>query len=350
MASTTRTKPGGQTQYDVNISYPLDLSRKRQARTASAVRATKVTEAQYQDAVRQTIDNLYSAYVDALQARRTIAFSKASLTGLDEALDATEDLARRGEKKESDVRAVRIQRNLARQQSIESEAGYLKAKIALAAQLNIPPEQAETIELYGLLKEQGMGPPALAELYQLAMNSRPDVIAYRLGVQRATSDVKLQYANRFQDVYVLYQPYTLQDNTPFGLKSPTSWALGVTVPLPIFNRNQGNIQRAKLNVTQTQVELASVERQAIQDVQVAEREYRVALANVRRFEGEILPDSTAQLADARRLYNGGEIAAIDYLAALKDYNDNARSFLDGQVRLRRAILDINTAVGQRILP
>ena len=55
---------------------------KRQARTASAVRATKVTEAQYQDAVRQTIDNLYSGYVDVLQARRTIAFSEAGLDGL----------------------------------------------------------------------------------------------------------------------------------------------------------------------------------------------------------------------------------------------------------------------------
>ncbi len=345
----TRQRPGGQTQYDVNISYPIDVSGKRLARMSSALKATQVVEAQYQDAVRQTIDNLYSAYVDVLQARRTITFTEAGLEGLNRSLKATEDLYNRGIKKLTDVQRIRIQRNLADQQLLESREAYRKAKVALATQLNIAPDQADSIELRGTLKDQGFTPPSINQLVQIALTSRPDVISYRLGLNRAKSDVKLQYANRFQDVYVLYQPYTLQDNTPFGLKSPTSWALGVTVPMPIYNRNQGNIQRAKLNVTQTQVELASVERQAIQDVQVAEREYLAAKASVDRIESSVLPDATALLKEAQRLFPG-EIDVLDYLAALKDYNDNARTYLDSQVRLRRAILDINTAVGQRILP
>jgi outer membrane protein, heavy metal efflux system len=345
----TRERPGGQTQYDINISYPLDLSRKRQARTASAFRATKVTEAQYQDAVRQTIDNLYSSYVDVLQARRTIAFSEAGLEGLKRSLKATEGLFKQGLKKLSDVQRIRIQVNLAGQQLLESQEAYRKAKQALATQLNIAPGEAEAIELFGTLKYPGISPPSGDEMIQIALANRPDVIAYRLGTERAKSDVTLQYANRFQDVYLLAQPYTLQDNTPFGLKSPTSWAVGITVPLPLYNRNQGNIQRAKLNVTQTQVELLSTERQAIQDVQRAEREFIAAKAAVERIETLVLPDSTALLKEAERLFPG-EIDVIEYLAALKDYNDNARTYLDSQVRLRRAMLDINTAVGQRILP
>ena len=345
----TRQRPGGQTQYDVNISYPLDLSRKRQARTASAVRATQVVEAQYQDAVRQTIDNLYSAYVDVLQARRTIAFSEASFEGLNRSLKATTRLFEQGIKKKTDVQRIRIQVNLADQQLLESREAYRKAKQALATQLNIAPNEADQIELQGTLKYQGFSPPSIEEMIQIALVNRPDIIAYRLGLERAKSDVKLQYANRFQDVYVLAQPYTLQDNTPFGLKSPTSWALGVTIPMPLYNRNQGNIQRAKLNVSQTEVELQSTMRQAIQDVQQAEREFVAAKAAVERIETTILPDSTALLKEAERLFPG-EIDVLDYLAALKDYNDNARTYLDSQVRLRRAMLDINTAVGQRILP
>ena len=346
----TRSRPGGQTQYDVNISYPLDISRKRIFRTRSAVNAQKVTEAQYQDAVRQTIDNLYSGYVDVLQARRTIAFSKAGLDGLNKALKDTEALIEGNEKKKSDAIRIRIQRDQAEQQLLESEQAYLKAKQALSQILNMPPEIAEAIELRGTLKNPGFSPPPINEMFSIALQNRPDVISYRLGVKRAESDVKLAYANRFQDIYVLAQPYTLQDNTPFGLKSPTSWALGVTVPLPIYNRNQGNIQRAKLNVTQTSVELSSVERQAILDVQVAEREYRTALAAVDRIETKILPDSRFLLKEADRLLKGGESTALDYLAALKDYNDNARSYLDSLVRLRRAELNINTALGQRVLP
>ena len=48
----SRNRPGGQTQYDVNISYPFDVSHKRQARILVATRAKRVLEAQYQDAVR----------------------------------------------------------------------------------------------------------------------------------------------------------------------------------------------------------------------------------------------------------------------------------------------------------
>jgi cobalt-zinc-cadmium efflux system outer membrane protein len=345
----TRTRPGGQTQYDVNISYPLDLSRKRQARTASAVRATKTIEAQYQDAVRQTIDNLYSAYVDVLQARRTIAFSKASLEGLKGALTATEDLFKRGEKKESDVRRIRIQVNQAETQLKDGMAAYSKAKQALATQINVPTEVADRIELRGTLKYADVTLPSIEEMMQIAMTNRPDVVAYRLGVERAKSDVKLQYANRFQDVYVLAQPYTFQDNTPFGLKSPTSWALGVTIPMPLYDRNQGNIQRSKMNVTQTEIELSSTERQALQDVRQAELEFVAAKTSVERIETTVLPDSTFILNEAKRLFPS-EIAITDYLAALQEYNDGARAYLDAQVRFRRAMLDMNTAVGQRILP
>ena len=345
----TRDRPGGQTQYDVNISYPLDLSGKRKSRTASAIKATKVVEAQYQDAVRQSIDNLYSGYVDLLQARRTIAFSKAAQEGLARALAATQDVVDQGFKKRADVQRIRISLRQSQQQILESQEAYSKAKQALATLLNVPAEQAEAIEPRGTLNYPGVVPPPLPELIAIALNNRPDVISYRLGLGRAKADVQLQLANRFQDVYVLYQPYTLQDNTPFGLKSPTSWALGVTIPLPLYNRNQGNIQRAKLNVNQTNTELDSVIRQAVNDVQLADLEYRTARAAVDRNRDEILPDSTAILKDAQKLFPG-EIDVLDYLAALRDYNENARTLLDSQVRLRRAMLNINTVVGQRVLP
>ncbi len=87
-------------------------------------------------------------------------------------------------------------------------------------------------------------------MVQLALTSRPDVAAFRLGIASAEANVGLQRANRFADAYVLFQPYTYQNNAPYGKQSGTSWALGITVPLPVYNRNQGNIERAKINVYQ----------------------------------------------------------------------------------------------------
>ena len=67
-------RPAGPTQYDVNISHPIDFSHKRQARTIYAEANLRVTENMYQDAVRLGLSNVYSAYVDVLSARQTVRY------------------------------------------------------------------------------------------------------------------------------------------------------------------------------------------------------------------------------------------------------------------------------------
>jgi len=346
----TRDKPGGQTQYDVNISYPFDLSRKRQARTLYATRAKRVIEAQYQDAVRNSIDTLYGAYVDVLAARQTVRYSNAGIVGLKKLYDVTMELYRRDQNTRADVARVQTQLETAKVGNLDAEEGLRKAKRVLGTLLAIPPDNAESIEVRGSIQDLGPKPPPKDDLIRMAVALRPDVVSYRLGIKSAEANVRLQLANRFTDIYVLAQPYTLQDNTPYGLKSPVSWALGVTVPLPLYNRNQGGIARAKMNVTQSQIELASVERQLINDVQQALYEYQVTGTMVERIRKELEPAARLVRDDTLRLYQGGEVNVVAYLNAQREYQDTVKQYLDTVVRHRRAMLALNTVLGQRILP
>jgi cobalt-zinc-cadmium efflux system outer membrane protein len=346
----SNARPGGQTQYDVNISYPLDVTHKRRARTVSAQRAKRVLEAQYQDAVRQGIDNIYSAYVDVLQYRGAMKFAEVGVEGLRDVLKSTEALFRKGEQPKTAVNRVDLQLRLAESGLRSNRETYRRAKRALGVLLGMTSAQAEALEVRGSLKDTFPPPPTLEEMQRTALAIRPDIASFRLGVSRAEADVKLAKANVLQDIYVLYQPYTLQDNTWQGLKSPTSWALGVTVPIPVYNRNQGAIMRAKLNVTQTEIQLQALERTAMNDVRQAEQAYYTSLENLRRMESEILPDADRVLADSKRLFESGEITVIEYLNARRDYNDTARQYLDALVSHRRSMLDLNTALGQRMLP
>ncbi len=84
----TRAAPGGPSQVDTNITYPFDVSHKRQARTVVASRAERVLEAQYQDAIRNRIDDVYGAYVNALGARQTVVYSIKSVEGYERPDDA----------------------------------------------------------------------------------------------------------------------------------------------------------------------------------------------------------------------------------------------------------------------
>ncbi len=349
--SYSKDRPGGQTQYDVNVSHPLDLSHKRQARTAAAVQARRVVEAQFQDAVRLMLANVGYAYVNAQAARETLRYAETGLAGLENLVKSLEGLAVRGERNRSDINRIRAQRDASELGVMDARESLLKAQRALGGYFNMPPEDAEAIRLRGSLRDDAPPPPGIEELTRIALTSRPDIVAYRIGVGFAHADLKLQEANRFADAYLLYQPYTFQSNVPVGLKSATSWALGITMPVPLYNRNQGNIERSKLNITQTRIQLAALERQVSIEVRQAQREYEVTRAYLDRFERSVLVSAHAALDDTRKLFVAGELPDVTrFLAVQKEYNDTVRQYRDTALRHRRSMIGLNTAVGSRVLP
>ena len=93
--SFSTQRPSGPTQYDVNISHPIDFSHKRHARTIYAEVVLRVTENQYQDVVRLGLNNVYLAYVDVLAARQTVRYSRVSVEGWDKLVSACRPCSRR---------------------------------------------------------------------------------------------------------------------------------------------------------------------------------------------------------------------------------------------------------------
>jgi len=346
--SFSRARPGGQTQYDINVSYPLDVTGKRKARTLVARRAKKVLEAQFQDAIRVEIDNLYTRFVDVLAARETVRLARKSVAELEKEPEKPRGAAR--PLPGADDQRLEIQREAAEIGLTQAEEEYRDDLRALGVLLGMPAIEAERLEPRGSLSDS-TPPPTLGEpLLRLAMASRPDLAAYRLGVKRAEADVGLAIANRYPDLYVLYQPYTFQDDRYLRHQSAHSWGAGVSVPLPIFNRNQGNIERSRLNVSQTRTDLSAVEQQVVFEVRQAERQYAVTRTAVDRIERSLLPNARLEHDRATQLYFDGKLDELSFLTAERDFDQIVRQYRDTLVRHRRAMLKLNTAAGVRILP
>ncbi|WP_250847217.1 TolC family protein [Aquisphaera insulae] len=346
-----RSVPGGPTQYDLNVTHPLDVSHKRQARVEVATRAERVLEAQYQEALRQRIDDVYDAFVlGTLASRQTLRYARQSTKALASLATKTEDLYKGGSVSLGDFNRVKIQLRTSRLGLVDAEAAYRKAKLDLGSLMNLTPEEIAALEIRGSIEDRSPPPPPVEELRRIALEGRPDVVSYRLGVRRAEADVKLARANRISDVFVLYQPFTYQDNTPYGLKGATSWALGVTAPLPVYNRNQGAIQRAVLNVDQTRIELNDLERQVGIDVDKAVAEYEVTRREVQELRDEVIPEARQIRDELYRLYTSGEKSAGNFIAAQLEFNQVAKQYLDTAIRHRRSMLNLNTVTGSRIMP
>lgn len=345
-----RSRPGGPQQFDTNITYPIDISQKRRARTEVSTRAEKVLEALYQDAVRNRIDDVYGAFVTALNARQTSRYARESVRGLGQLQALTQRLFEAGQATQLELDRVENQVRVARLGLVDAEATYRKAKLDLGSLMNLPIQEGLQIKVSGKIDVEPPSLPPVEELRRIALEERPDIVANRLGVSRAYADIRLAKANAYSDVYVLWQPYTFQDNSPYGVKSATSWALGVTVPLPIYNRNQGGILRAKMNVDQSRMQLADGERQVLIDIEEAIQEFEVSRRLIKELKEQIMPDAREILRDTFKLREAGSVSFIEVISAQLDYNDKVKQFLDTAIRYRRSMLSINTVVGKKIMP
>ena len=350
--SYTAQRPGGQTQYDLNITLPMDLNHKRRYRREFARRAMNVVEAQYQDAVRLTIDQLYILFVDVLAARETVRYAQASIQGLDQLLNLTEARLRQGEATQADVNRIRIQRDSARIGLAEAEATLEASRRGLAPLLNLSPVEAESIQLRGTILDRLPPPPPVDELIRLALAARPDFRALQLGTKAADAGLRLARAERFQDVYVLYQPFTLQNNRnqPISAGNSTSWALGLTVPLPIFDRNQGNIRRAGVNVGQARIQVDRQAQVVATEVRTAYDRYQTTRAAV----DQNLPDAPARRPErSERLpppFRAGRGRPRRSFACPARVSGSRPPVPRHALRHRRSMLELNTAVGERVLP
>ncbi|QDV36871.1 TolC family protein [Tautonia plasticadhaerens] len=341
---------GGPTEYAVNLTLPVDLNGKRRRRIAVAEAARLVTEALYQDAVRMQVDTLYTAWIDVLASQATIRFLESGLRGLEEQRSQVERQVREGTSSRSEYNTIEILIDSTDLTLLEAQETSEDAKRTLAALLSIPEAVAETFPVRGSLRGLELPPPPIDPLIRQALATRPDLVAFRLGVDRARSEVKLARANRFEDVFLTYQPFTAQEGLVAGDRASYAWAAGVTIPVPIFDRNQGNIARANQTVGQAMAQLATLERRVVLEVQRAEAAYSVTLATIRRLHEETLPAAEENLHASLRPAGPDEPDPVSSLEARRAFDDVSRQYLDALVRHRRSMFRLNTAVGARVFP
>ncbi len=148
----SRQRPGGPQQFDTNVTYPLDVSFKRTARTRVATRAEKVLEALYQDAVRNRIDDVYGAYVTALGARQTVRYAEQSVKGLDRLTELTRQLYQRGQVPLADLNLVENKLRIARLGVRAAQAAYRSARLDLGSFMNLTVQEASEMKLRGRIQ------------------------------------------------------------------------------------------------------------------------------------------------------------------------------------------------------
>lgn len=331
----------GATTYDITFVQPLDLSGKHKSNKRVAEKYIPILEARYQDAVRLEIDRLFTVFVHVLEARAEVQAARANLKTL------TEAACRCGEQERKRVSIRRARAQIALRQA---EVSLLHARRNLSVLLALPADAADHLHVCGSLRDQAPPPPPPAELIALARQARPDLRALQLSVDRARAELRREKAEVLDDFFLFFTPYQAVDLTPQGKQVANSWEVGLMIPIPSLNRNQGEIQRARVNVGQWRREVEHAEQEIINEVQRAATEYAVSRQAVEQYERDILGPVRRRREEAYRRFLEEHKDVGLFLSAQRDYEETIRAYLEALARHRRAMLHLNTTVGQRILP
>jgi len=307
-------------------------------RLGRAVAGHEVQQARYGfEAQRwRVLNDVRGGYYEVLLAQRMIDVNQQLVRIAAEGLKATEQLRAAQEVSQADVL----------QAGVEAEVANLSLHEAGNR------HQAAWRRLTGLLGRPEMGPAPLAgdvdaelpefdwqkTLIRLWTQS-PELAQARAGVQRARCELALQYAERVPnlevDVWAKYDATTEE-----GLAD-----VGLGLPLPLFNRNQGNIVKAQAELTAAQREVQRVELELRDRLVAAFEQYANARRKVVSYKKIILPNAQKSRDMIRVGYREGEFGYLTlltvqrtYFSASLDYLANLRELWARTVELEGMLL------------
>jgi cobalt-zinc-cadmium efflux system outer membrane protein len=334
---------GGPPEIAFRVDVPIERGGKRERRVDLATASKAFAEAQFADAVRTLRADVTLACIDVLAARATRALVADNLR-------AFEDLAR--------VNRARVAAgSLAPVESTRSEVARLQFRsTAVRADLDLATALARLRTLLGRtttdsfdvadnLRIAVAAPPDLTAVQQLALSTRPDLRSLELGQARTLADLRLQEAIGRID-YTVGAEYRRQQ----GIAGRSN-SLGffVTAPLPILNRNQGEIARAGAEHDQLTQQTAAIRAQILADVDIAYREYMTNRELVAAIERDLIQPATSARDISTYTYRAGGSSLLELLDAQRAFNDTMQSYLDAQTGLRRAVARLNAAVGMEVM-
>jgi cobalt-zinc-cadmium efflux system outer membrane protein len=328
------------TEGDIGISYLFERGQKRQHRVQAAKDATEVVRSQVGDNERTLGFQVGSLFINVQVAEATIDFAGEDLASFQKTVEIAQSQFEFGGMSENDNLKIKLQLLQFQQTLQQAQLARIQALDDLRQAVGYESVPAN-YDVAGLFEYRPF-PLSLDSLYVKAMENRPDLRASIQGITAANSQHALARANSKQDV-------TLSVNYSHvnGISGSTFY---VAVPIPIFDRNQGNIAATRYAITQAEEQKRAVEGQAMTDVRDA---YEALQSNdrvVQFYRSGNLETSKKSRDISEYAYQRGANSLLDFLDAERSYRATQVGYVQGLAAYLTSIEQVRQAVGTRSLP
>lgn len=338
-------QPFSGTMFVSSASYLHERRHKRELRLVSAQKQTEMTLDQYADQERNLVFNLRTAFVQTLQQKAILDLARDNLAYYNRLLDVSAARLKAGDIAKVDYQRLELQRVQYETDVQTALVNVRTAKIQLLMLLDdrTPVERFDVTGPFDFSAE--MRP--LDELQQIALGTRPDLKAAVDAVDKAQTDHRLAIANGSSDpTFSAWWSHNPSFANPFAYETVGG---SVSIPLRIFDRNQGEKLRTKEDITRNERLRDASRAQVFSDVDSAYATIESNLTLLRPYKETYLKEAVDVRDTVSFAYTRGGASLLDFLQAQQDYRSTQLNYLNLVGAYLTAAAQLNMAVGQEVI-
>ena len=338
-------KPFAGTFESPGISYLQERQHKRYLRRESVQKATLIAESSHADLERTMLFNLRGAFVSALQAKAVLQLARDNLAYYDKVLEISRDRFGAGDIAQIDLDRLELQRVQYESDLQSAEESLENAKIQLLTLLNdrTPIEQ---VDVTGPFDFSDQLLPR-DEFRKIALDTRPDLKAAVQAIDKAQTDHKLAVANGSTDpTWSVWYTHNSSNNNPFAINT---LGVSVSIPLRIFDRNQGEKLRTQLDITRNEKLRDATQAQVFSDVDSGYATVESNLVLLRPYKAKYLQMSVRVRDTITFSYQHGGASLLDFLNAQAEYRGVQLNYVNLVGSYLMSAAQLNMAVGQEVI-
>jgi outer membrane protein, heavy metal efflux system len=334
------------TETALRVDLPLERGRKREFRLENAGFGKTIAEAKLADSIRRLRLDVTLACIDVMEAKARLALANDNLQSLDGIVRLNETRLNGGAIAPVELTRSRVAMLQFRASVKTAELALTTARTKLQTLLGRS-RAAGLVDVAGEIKVPlPAQSPDLQQIQAAALSMRPDLQAVRLDQTRSQAELRLQLAQSKID-YTVGMEYRRQQ----GVNGRgNSLGLFFSAPLPVYNRNQGEIARVRAAQLQLRKSLDALESQINGEVATAYGEFETTRQLVAEIERDLLQPSEEARSTTAYIYQAGASSLTDVLDAQRAFNETMSAYYGAQAAYRRAAIQLASVVGREVIP
>jgi len=339
-------QPLSGTQYQPNFSYLHERDRKRELRRESAKEGTQITASQHEDLERNLLFNLRSMFVQTLEAKAVLDLAKADVEYYDKIIDISRDRFKAGGIAQIDLDRIEMLRV---QYEAEIETATINLRTAKFQLMQLINERTpvDKFDVAGTFDWSDAVRP-LDDYDQIALDNRPDLRAAIETIQQSDTNHKLAVANGSTDpTFGAWYTYNPSFNNP---NDKQTIGLNISIPLRIFDRNQGEKKRTLLDIDRSRSAADEAKAQVFNDVDSTYEQLRSNIALLKPYKDKYRDQATRVRDTVTFSYEHGAASLMDFLNAQSDYRVVQLAYVQLVGSYLTFAGQLNLVVGQEVIP